>query len=154
MKKNNLMVLAILATAMSFHAQAALRGQPTLPAAAASTSKGVSIDEAVNTAYKVRQEPLANGVTEREYLTSGGEVFGIAWSGPFQPDLQNFMGSDVFSEYSAALQAATQSGAHRGPVDTTVDGVVVQVGGHMGHFVGRAYVVDLVPSGVDTSVIQ
>jgi hypothetical protein len=153
MKRSYALVVAALATVMSLNAHAALRGQPTLPAVAASTTQGVSVDASVNPAYTVRQETLANGLTEREYLTTGGEVFGIAWSGPFQPDLQNFMGSDVFAEYGTALQALHAQGL-RGPVNTTFDGVVVQVGGHMGHFVGRAYVVDLVPTGVDPSVIQ
>lgn len=153
MKRSYALVAAAFATAMSFNAHAALRGQPTLPAVAASTPQGVSVDASVNSVYTVRQETLANGLTEREYLTTGGEVFGIAWSGPFQPDLQNFMGSDVFAEYGTALQALHAQGL-RGPVNTTFDGVVVQVGGHMGHFVGRAYVVDLVPAGVDPSVIQ
>ncbi|RKP59432.1 DUF2844 domain-containing protein [Pararobbsia silviterrae] len=141
----------MVSTVLSVNAYAALGGSPTLPAAAASTMAGVSIAAATSSRYTVREETLANGTTEREYLTTSGEVFGIGWSGPFQPDLQNFMGSDVFSEYSAALRAAT---GHRGGVSMTFDGVVVQIGGHPRHFVGRAYVVDLVPSGVDVSAIQ
>jgi hypothetical protein len=143
-------ILAAVLAAFSMSAHAALGGQPTLPSTAGTSSTGVSVDASTNASYTVRQETLTNGTVEREYLTSGGEVFGISWNGPYKPDLQDFMGSDIFSEYGAALQAANVRGSH----SVTFDGVVVQEVGHMGHFVGRAYVIDLLPSGIDTSVIQ
>lgn len=150
--------LSVLTMLLSPIAHAALGGAPTLPASATTTSavlKSAGASGSVTSpAYTVRQQTLANGVTEREFVTTGGVVFGIAWNGPFQPDLRNFMGDDVFQRYAAAVQAAQGQGRRGGAVSVTTDGVVAQVGGHQRAFAGRAYVTSLLPAGVDASVVQ
>lgn len=149
------MALSVLTLLLSPLAHAALGGTPTLPASAAAPATSLKAAGASgSSSYTLRQATLPNGVTEREFLTSDGVVFGIAWNGPFQPDLRNFMGDDVFQRYAAAVQAAQGQGRRGGAVAVETDGVVVQVGGHQRAFAGRAYVTSLLPAGLDPAVVQ
>lgn len=74
----------------------------------------------------------------------------MAWHGPWAPDLKQLLGSH-FAEYSQALQASTLG---RGPVLIQLPGLVVQLGGHIRDFMGRAYLPDQIPSGVRAEEIH
>lgn len=165
-KKHPLLIaLGFVATAMllSPAAQAALGGAPTLPADSATGVPATSLKAAVGTAasgtltaaaYTVRQQTLPNGVNEREFVNADGVVFGIAWNGPFPPNLKDFMGDNVFAQYASAVQAAQGQGRRGGAVAVETNGVVAQAGGHQRSFAGRAYVPALLPAGVDASAVQ
>jgi hypothetical protein len=96
---------------------------------------------------------LASGTQVREYLTSGGVVFGVVWQGPTNPDLATLFGASNFSNYISALQADTKRNPIRGATET-FDGITVQTSGVPGNFSGRAYESDLIPSGLSADVIQ
>jgi hypothetical protein len=96
----------------------------------------------------------------REYVSTGGKVFGVAWQGPWVPDMRQLLGS-YFDQFARANQAQAQAnqaqkGARirRGPVLIDEPGLVVQIGGHPRAFAGRAYVPDMLPSGVGAENIQ
>ena len=95
-------------------------------------------------AYALHELRTASGQTVHEYVTGSGRVFAVAWHGPFHPDLKQLLGSH-FEEYRQALQ---QRAAARGPATVQLPGLVVQLGGHMRDFVGRAYLPDELPPGV------
>ena len=110
--------------------------------------------------YTVHEIQGSAGTVVREYISTGGKVFGVAWQGPWVPDMRQLLGS-YFDQFARANQAQAQAnqaqnGARirRGPVLIDEPGLVVQIGGHPRAFAGRAYVPDMLPSGVRAENIQ
>jgi len=100
--------------------------------------------------YTVHEISSAGGMVVKEYVSPGGIVFGVSWQGPAMPNLQKLLGS-----YFPQFEQAAQSSPHRrGPVALHTDQLVVESGGHMRAFHGRAYVPNLVPSTVSEAVVQ
>ena|ERR1700722_4791821 len=103
--------------------------------------------------YTVHEIQGTSGTVVREYVSSDGKVFGIAWQGPWIPDMRQLLGS-YFDQYARANQAKTGARIRRGPVLINEPGLVVQIGGHPRAFAGRAYVPGMLPSGVRAESIQ
>jgi Protein of unknown function (DUF2844) len=103
--------------------------------------------------YSVSSTTLASGTVVNEYVSAAGVVFGIAWQGRQMPDLPNLLGS-YFPHYLQALKAQRAARGSRGPVSVEDSGLIVQSGGHMGSFAGKAYLQDALPAGVSASDIQ
>jgi hypothetical protein len=103
--------------------------------------------------YNVQEMKTAAGAVVREYVSSEGKVFAVAWSGPWPPDMRQLLGS-YFDQYSQA--AKVQSGVRIGrrPLVINEPGLVVQAGGHPRSFVGKAYVPQMLPAGVKAEDIQ
>ena len=98
------------------------------------------------------EEVVSDATTVREYVSSSGFVFAIAWNGYFHPDLAQLLGS-YWGEYSSSRQeAAHTSGRSRQRIAT--DNIVVETWGHMRNLQGRAYVPRLVPAGVSIDEIK
>jgi hypothetical protein len=97
--------------------------------------------------YTVRETLLETGTSVREYLSSSGVVFAVAWQGPVIPDLNVLLGAHAaaFKQETDRVRGLGQRGA---PVDIAIDGLVVRSQGHMRDFFGHAYVLGLVPTGV------
>ncbi|WP_321813863.1 MULTISPECIES: DUF2844 domain-containing protein [unclassified Paraburkholderia] len=121
--------------------------------AAQSTSSSTSSTSSTSSAtYTVRETTLVNGTAVREYLSSAGTVFAVAWSGPQMPDLSALLGT-YFPQYVAGVQASRANGV-RGPGAVESSALVVHSGGHMGAFSGQAWLPSALPSGFSTSDIQ
>lgn len=119
---------------------------------AASQAAGAS--SAAGTApYTIRQTTLTSGTVVREYLSSDGIAFGVAWNGPRPPDLSALLGS-YFPQYVETTKANRQAGRVRGPGVVTMNGLVVHSGGHMGSFFGEAWLPQALPAGVAASAIR
>ena len=103
--------------------------------------------------YTMHEIQAANGTVVREYLSAEGKVFAIAWHGPWIPDMHQLLGS-YFDQYAQANQAQKGVRMRRGPILINQPGLVVQIGGHPRAFTGRAYVPEMLPSGVDAGNIQ
>jgi hypothetical protein len=88
-----------------------------------------------------------DGVHVRQYVSAPGQVFAVAWDGPTLPDLETLLGS-YFPLY---LQGQRQKS--RG-VRVHQSGVVIESGGMMRAFVGRAYLSDRLPANVTAQDIQ
>ncbi len=119
--------------------------------AAAGTSSGST----PASTYSTNTITLQSGTVVREYVnTSTNQVFGLAWQGPRLPDLRQLLGTSFIRFAGSATQQpeSTAMGAsHRSLVASDL---VVQSGGHMGLFVGKAYLPERLPSGVSASDIQ
>ncbi|MCX5849533.1 MAG: DUF2844 domain-containing protein [Deltaproteobacteria bacterium] len=100
------------------------------------------------TVHEIRTETLI----VREYLSSSGIVFGIAWNGLSHPDLTPLLGS-YNSEYQKTMQK-TKRQPGRKHVRVKTDSVIVEKWGHMRNLQGRAYVPDLIPQGVSVDEIK
>lgn len=100
--------------------------------------------------YTVHELRAPSGTTVREYVSPAGLVFGVAWQGPSLPDLRQLLGR-YFDRY---VEAAAARPARRGPVLVQLPGLVVQSGGHMRAFAGKAYVPEALPQGVAPEEVQ
>lgn len=100
--------------------------------------------------YTVYELRAATGTVVREYLSLDGKVFAVAWKGPTPPDLRRLLGS-YFKQYSES--AAKQHGDHSHLTVRHSD-LVVESGGHMRAFFGRAYLPHAMPPEVALSEIK
>jgi len=103
--------------------------------------------------YAVHEMRAASGTTVREYVSSAGRVFAVAWQGPSIPDLRQVLGS-YFAPYAQGAQAAQKKRAGHGPLLIQEPNLVAEVSGHSRAFVGRAYLPQLVPAGIHPDVIR
>jgi hypothetical protein len=125
---------------------------------ASSASSGATTSSSstgASASYTVRQTTLGNGTVIREYISSAGSVFGLAWSGPQMPNLSDLLGS-YFPQYVAGVTSArkVRGGGGHGPGIVQDSGLVVHSGGHMGAFSGQAYLPQALPAGVSGTDIQ
>jgi hypothetical protein len=106
----------------------------------------------VYAAYTLHEITAADGRVIREYVSAGGTVFAVAWEGPSLPDLSSLLGS----YYSAFQQASPPASPNRrhGPLVVQAGTLVVESGGRMRGFRGRAYVTDLIPANLSKDVIR
>jgi hypothetical protein len=110
-----------------------------------------SIKEAAERAnYRVHEIQLPSGTLLREFATPGGTVFAVAWSGPMIPNLRQALGH-YFDTYVAGAQAHP-GGRHH--FEMKQNDLVVQSGGHMRRFSGRAYLPQAVPAGVSVDELH
>lgn len=103
--------------------------------------------------FAVHELQSASGTVVREYLSSEGKVFAVAWNGRWMPDLRQLLGG-YFEQYRAAVQPSSGARVVRRPVVIDQQGLVVQISGHIRAFSGRAYVPEMLPSGVRAEDIQ
>ena len=91
---------------------------------------------------------LPNGVTVRQYLdTSTDTVFAVAWEGPVLPDFQRLL-ANQFGAYQDAVRAQKR-GVHLKTNDLVMDS-----GGMMRAFSGRAYLPARLPAALNASEIR
>ncbi len=100
--------------------------------------------------YTVHEIQTPSGTTIREFVSSAGTVFAIAWRGPVMPDLRQVLGS-YFNRYVEAAGGTHAGHRHRAIREP---GLVVQSHGHMRAFSGRAYLPQLLPQGVAVEEIR
>ena len=97
-------------------------------------------------------EVVSDANTVREYISSSGVVFAIAWNGLSHPDLSPLLGSYT-GEYRHALRQTPRKPGRRS-LQVKAKGVVVEKWGHMRNLQGRAYVPALIPPGVSVDEIN
>jgi hypothetical protein len=103
--------------------------------------------------YSIQEIQAATGVTVREYVSSSGKVFAVAWHGPWPPQMQQLLGT-YFDQYMQAVKAQASAHTARRPLLIEQPGLVVESGGHMRSFSGRAYIPDMLPQGVSAEAIR
>lgn len=121
----------------------------------------ISSDEKVLSAMQ-RSTTALNGYTVheiysastvvREYVSTSGVVFGIAWQGLIHPDLSQLLGLYSGEYQEALLQTRRIKG--RRSLQVKTNSVVVEKWGHMRNLQGRAYVPSLIPPGVSVDEIK
>lgn len=103
-------------------------------------------------AYTVHELHAPTGVVVREYVSSG-KVFGVAWEGPWPPDMHQLLGA-YFDQYGQAMQSAGGGRMGRRPIQIELPGLVVHLAGHPRSFTGQAYVPGMLPQGVAAGEIR
>lgn len=101
--------------------------------------------------YSVSTTTLPSGTQVRQYLSSAGVVFAVAWSGPFMPDLRQLLGTHF--DTMVSRQARLSNAGHR-HFSLHEPGLVIESGGHQRSFSGRAYLPAALPAGVDVQEIR
>jgi hypothetical protein len=102
--------------------------------------------------YTIHELRSPAGVVVREYAGASGKVFAVAWHGPSLPDMRQLLGS-YFERFQKAAQRQNRRGGH-GPIIVREPGLVVELGGHMRSFTGRAYIPEEIPSEVGNEEIR
>jgi len=104
-------------------------------------------------AYTVHEIQGASGTGVREYVSSAGKVFAVAWQGPYLPDMRQLLGSS-FEQYAQAAKAQRSTRMRRGPRLIEEPGLTVEMSGHPRSFSGRAYIPGMLPPGVPAEDIR
>jgi hypothetical protein len=154
MKSNSqisLMGIVLLMLTLPLPALAALGGDVSSVQEDQAQMKG-TLKTTEAQAYTVH-EITAAGNTVKEYVSPAGKVFAITWRGQFIPNMQQLLGT-YFDQYAQAAKAQRESHPGHRPLNIQQPGLVVQNGGHMRSYVGRAYVPDMVPQGVNVDALQ
>jgi Protein of unknown function (DUF2844) len=148
--KKCVLASAALIAAMSPYMAAAALGEPeTSVSTDVSQLRGsIKITEHAN--YRQHEIQLPSGTVVREFAGLDGKVFAVAWSGPFVPNLRQTLGR-YFDTYVAAAKGRHTGHTH---LQISQSDLVVQSGGHMRAFAGRAYLPQAIPSGVDVGDLR
>lgn len=132
-------------------AGAELGGDVASVAADRAEMQGTSRIVRMSDGYARHEYAAKSGDVIREYVSTEGTVFAVAWQGPTIPDLRRLLGS-YYPEFARAAEAASER--HRGPLTIQKPDLVVQSGGHMRAYSGWAYVPGLLPDGVRAGEIR
>jgi hypothetical protein len=111
------------------------------------------VNSVIGQQYDIQEIAAEPGLRVREYLTRDGVVFAVSWTAPVLPDLQRLLGERFFEEYTTALAALNHSGLHRS-VRVALSDLVVESGGHLRAYAGRAYLPALIPAGVAVAELR
>jgi hypothetical protein len=103
--------------------------------------------------YNIHEIQAANGVVLREYVSPSGKVFGVAWHGRTHPDLRQVLGP-YYDQYVQAVQAQRAQRHGHGPLRIEQSGLVVEMAGHMGSLMGRAFLPQGLPAGIRSEEIR
>ena len=106
-----------------------------------------------NNSYNINEIQAPSGVVVREYVSTSGTVFGVAWQGRSHPDLRQVLGAN-YDRFVQAVQAQRAQRHGHGPLLIQQPGLVVQMGGHMRSLTGRAYLPQSLPAGVRAEEIR
>jgi hypothetical protein len=100
--------------------------------------------------YTVHEISRSDGTMIREYVSPGGKVFGVSWSGPVIPDLSQLLGS-YNTEFQNTLRAKR---GRRNAVAVRNSDLVVESSGHPRAFYGRAFLNSMLPGGVTQEMVK
>ncbi|WP_345811004.1 DUF2844 domain-containing protein [Paraburkholderia sp. PREW-6R] len=116
----------------------------TMPTSA--VSHAAAPTASLNGALRVRTFTDTGKTTINEYATSTGQIVAYTWQGPTMPDLRALLGNyaDSFRAGAAALPA--DGNLHIARVARP--DVIVETGGPMRSYVGRAWLPGALPAGV------
>lgn len=148
------MGIALVVFASCFPARASLGGD-TISVRDDQVKMQGTLKTTPSGSYTIHEIQAANGVVLREYVSSTGNVFGLAWQGRTPPDLRQVLGA-YYDQFVQAVQAQRAQAQHHvlGPLFIQQPGLVVEMGGHMRALMGRAFLPQSLPAGVRPEEIR
>jgi len=138
------LLAGILGSACAPHVARAALGEPEATISDEAQQQHASLKSTERANYRVHDLSLPSGTVLREFVTPGGNVFAVAWSGPVIPNLRQALGR--YYDTFAAAAAARHGGRH--PLVIHQDDLVMRSSGHMRAFRGLAYLPQALPAGV------
>ncbi|CAG4898048.1 DUF2844 domain-containing protein [Paraburkholderia saeva] len=121
---------------------------PPAPAASAAVVHSLK-----SGSFQVRTTTDGGGTTINEYSTDTGQIFAYTWQGPTMPDLKTLLGSFYDSWRDGAASAQASGGALHAARVAQPD-LVVESGGQMRSYVGRAWLPRALPAGVSADDLR
>jgi hypothetical protein len=134
---------ALVIAALSPRIASATLGEPEVSVQADSAKLQSSVKMSDQSLYRLHEMTLSTGTVVREFVGLDGKVFAVSWHGPYMPNLRQTLG-----KYFDTMASAPRGRADRNHVQIQQGDLVVQNGGHMMSFSGRAYLASAVPAGV------
>jgi hypothetical protein len=122
---------------------------PALPPAGSAPVANHLLDASV----RVRGWTDEGGTTIREYAAADGLIFAYTWQGPTMPDLHRLLGTYLASYRAKADAQRDQRGSLHASRVAQPD-VVVDSGGQMRSYVGRAWLPAALPPGVSPAELR
>lgn len=141
-------VLAGLVLPLACHA--ALGDRVTSVQSDQKKMRAASRDVQSHAQYKVHEMQGDAGTIVREYESTDGVIFAVAWDGPVKPDLRQLFGK-YFDQYQSASRAG-QAGHRHSTIRQS--NLVVRSSGHIRAFSGLAYLPQQLPAGVSIDELQ
>jgi hypothetical protein len=124
----------------------------TMPAAPPAGSAPVA-NHLLDASVRVRGWTDEGGTTIHEYATADGLIFAYTWQGPTMPDLHRLLGAYLASyRVKADAQREERGSLHASRV--AQPDVVVDSGGQMRSYVGRAWLPGVLPPGVSPAELR
>lgn len=125
----------------------------TFQAGAASRSAASGVQQTLMSgAIRLRTLTDAGGTTINEYATSTGRIVAYTWDGPTMPDLRALLGGYDVSYRAGAAAASADGNLHSSRIARP--DVIVESGGPMRSYVGRAWLPAALPPGVAIDDLQ
>jgi hypothetical protein len=106
----------------------------------------------LNGALRVRTLTDAGNTTINEYATSTGRIVGYAWEGRTMPDLDALLGKYADSYHTGAATSVRDGNLHTSRIARP--DVIVESGGPMRGYLGRAWLPAALPPGVTAHDLQ
>jgi hypothetical protein len=100
----------------------------------------------LNGALRLRTLIDAGNTTINEYANASGQIIAYTWQGPTMPDLRALLGRYQGSYQTGAATAAADGNLHASRV--VRPDVIVESGGPMRAYAGRAWLPAALPAGV------
>ncbi|SIT38949.1 putative exported protein [Paraburkholderia ribeironis] len=144
------LTIALAVSGVSAGAHAELGG--VMPAEADPAADTAAPRTLLNGALRVRTLTDAGHTTINEYATSTGQIIAYAWEGPTMPDLLTLLGKYADSYRTGAVTTAAHRGLHASRIARP--DVVVESGGPMRGYIGRAWLPAALPPGVTADDLQ
>jgi len=108
---------------------------------------GSSLTYSPQSNYTIYIQSISPDLVIKEYVSSSGNIFGVAWKGSTLPNFQILLGN-YYSNYLSAQQQNPRS------VFLQDNNLVIESSGVMGGYIGRAFLPKQVPTGLAPTAIQ
>jgi hypothetical protein len=152
--------LAALSTSCPAHAEldGTMPAQTTRPVEAVQTTAASqpaasgAQQTLMNGAVRLRTLTDPGGTTINEYATSTGRIVAYTWEGPTMPDLRALLGGYNASYHAGAAAVSADGNLHASRI--VRPDVIVESGGPMRGYVGRAWLPAALPPGVAIDDLQ
>jgi hypothetical protein len=149
--------LALALSAADAHAELG-----STPPATGSAMNNAAQQSLLNGALRMRTLIDAGNTTINEYAASDGQIVAYTWQGPTMPDLSALLGKYLDSYRAAAPERFDQAAPSDAPADDAElhasrrvrPDVIVESGGTMRGYVGRAWLPGALPPGVSIDDLQ
>lgn len=143
------------ASAHSVQRLAAGSNKASSPTASTEPATGGNAPAGTTASWTTREVTLPDGLIEREYLTTDGVVFAVAWRGSHRPELSVLLGTQYATQMSRNARALRLQG--RGSHGTTSqkdETFAVQASTHQRSSTGVAWLPQLLPAGVSPDALS
>jgi Protein of unknown function (DUF2844) len=148
--KKRLVAGGVLIAALTPCIAAAALGEPEASVQTDALQLHGSINVTEHSGFRQHEIQLPSGTLVREFAGADGKVFAVAWSGPAPPNLRQMLGR-FFDPFVTAARPKRTDHSH---LRVETGDLVVQSGGHMRAYAGRAYLPAAVPNGVDLGELR